>query len=79
MLHEFWVNFTTTCSPLLLFFCFGFLIPIFKVRSEFPMCSGQGLTSEPAAGHRLARRRRTRQDHRPTLGANVGFMVVGFA
>ncbi|CKM78679.1 membrane permease [Mycobacterium tuberculosis] len=45
MLHEFWVNFTHTLfKPLLLFFYFGFLIPIFKVRFEFPYVLYQGLT-----------------------------------
>ena len=37
MLHEFWHNFTHNLfKPLLLFFYFGFLIPILKVRFEFP-------------------------------------------
>ena len=45
MLHEFWDNFTSNLfKPLLLFFYFGFLIPILKVRFEFPYALYQGLT-----------------------------------
>ena len=45
MLHEFWDNFTANLfKPLLLFFYFGFLIPILKVRFEFPYVIYQGLT-----------------------------------
>jgi uncharacterized protein len=45
MLSEFWDNFTSNLfKPLLLFFYFGFLIPILKVRFEFPYVIYQGLT-----------------------------------
>ena len=45
MLHEFWQNFAHNLfKPLLLFFYFGFLIPILKVRFEFPYVIYQGLT-----------------------------------
>jgi uncharacterized protein len=45
MLYEFWHNFTHNLfKPLLLFFYFGFLIPILKVRFEFPYVLYQGLT-----------------------------------
>ncbi|WP_156689830.1 sodium-dependent bicarbonate transport family permease [Mycobacterium sp. Marseille-P9652] len=45
MIHEFWQNFTHNLfKPLLLFFYFGFLIPILKVRFEFPYVIYQGLT-----------------------------------
>ncbi|MEE6178633.1 sodium-dependent bicarbonate transport family permease [Mycobacterium sp. 050134] len=45
MLNEFWQNFTHNLfKPLLLFFYFGFLIPILKVRFEFPYVIYQGLT-----------------------------------
>ena len=45
MLHEFWQNLTHNLfTPLLLFFYFGFLIPILKVRFEFPYVLYQGLT-----------------------------------
>jgi uncharacterized protein len=45
MLHEFWQNVTHNLfKPLLLFFYLGFLIPILKVRFEFPYVIYQGLT-----------------------------------
>jgi hypothetical protein len=45
MLYEFWHNFTSNLfKPLLLFFYFGFLIPLLKVRFEFPYAIYQGLT-----------------------------------
>jgi uncharacterized protein len=45
MLYEFWQNFTHNLfKPLLLFFYLGFLIPILKVRFEFPYAIYQGLT-----------------------------------
>ena len=45
MLHEFWQNLTHNLfAPLLLFFYFGLLIPILKVRFEFPYVLYQGLT-----------------------------------
>ena len=46
MLHEFWGNFTHNLfKPLLLFFYFGFLISILRVRFEFPYVIYQGLTT----------------------------------
>jgi uncharacterized protein len=45
MLYEFWQNFTHNLfKPLLLFFYLGFIIPILKVRFEFPYPIYQGLT-----------------------------------
>src|ERR1700753_1445307 len=45
MLHEIWPNVTHNLfKPLLLFFYLGFLIPILKVRFEFPYVIYQGLT-----------------------------------
>ncbi|OBB93744.1 sodium-dependent bicarbonate transport family permease [Mycobacterium sp. 852002-30065_SCH5024008] len=45
MLYELWQNFVHNLfKPLLLFFYFGFLIPILKVRFEFPYVIYQGLT-----------------------------------
>lgn len=80
MLHEFWVNFTHNLfKPLLLFFYFGFLIPIFKVRFEFPYVLYQGLTLYLLlaigwhGGEELAKIKPS------NVGAIVGFMVVGFA
>ncbi|OBH88376.1 sodium-dependent bicarbonate transport family permease [Mycobacterium sp. E2989] len=45
MLYELWQNFIHNLfKPLLLFFYFGFLIPILRVRFEFPYVIYQGLT-----------------------------------
>lgn len=45
MVYEFWQNVTHNLfKPLLLFFYLGFLIPILKVRFEFPYVLYQGLT-----------------------------------
>ncbi|BBZ70982.1 sodium-dependent bicarbonate transport family permease [Mycobacterium paraseoulense] len=45
MVYELWENFIHNLfKPLLLFFYFGFLIPILKVRFEFPYVIYQGLT-----------------------------------
>jgi uncharacterized protein len=79
MLYEFWHNFTHNLfKPLLLFFYFGFLIPILKVRFEFPYVIYQGLTmylllaigwhgGEELAGVKAS-----------SIGSILGFMVVGF-
>ncbi|OBA58166.1 sodium-dependent bicarbonate transport family permease [Mycobacterium sp. 1100029.7] len=80
MLQEFWQNFTHNLfKPLLLFFYFGFLIPILKVRFEFPYVIYQGLTMYLLlaigwhGGEELA------QVKASSVGAIVGFMVLGFA
>ncbi|CAM3125090.1 sodium-dependent bicarbonate transport family permease [Mycobacterium colombiense] len=79
MLQEFWHNFTHNLfKPLLLFFYFGFLIPILKVRFEFPYVIYQGLTMYLLlaigwhGGEELA------QVKASSVGAIIGFMVVGF-
>lgn len=79
MLHEFWDNFTHNLfKPLLLFFYFGFLIPILKVRFEFPYVIYQGLTMYLLltigwhGGEELAK------INSSSIGAIVGFMVLGF-
>lgn len=79
MLQEFWQNFTHNLfKPLLLFFYFGFLIPILKVRFEFPYVIYQGLTMYLLlaigwhGGEELA------QVASSSVGAIVGFMVLGF-
>ena len=79
MLHEFWQNFTHNLfKPLLLFFYLGFLIPILKVRFEFPYVIYQGLTMYLLlaigwhGGEELA-------VIKPSSIDNIaGFMVVGF-
>jgi hypothetical protein len=79
MLQEFWHNFTHNLfKPLLLFFYFGFLIPVLKVRFEFPYVIYQGLTMYLLlaigwhGGEELA------QVNASSVGAIVGFMVLGF-
>ncbi|CAM4378816.1 hypothetical protein MB901379_03292 [Mycobacterium basiliense] len=79
MLHEFWENFTHNLfKPLLLFFYFGFLIPILKVRFEFPYVIYQGLTMYLLlaigwhGGEELAKIKPS------SIGTIVGFMAVGF-
>ncbi|EUA01673.1 hypothetical protein I547_4346 [Mycobacterium kansasii 824] len=79
MLHEFWENFTHNLfKPLLLFFYFGFLIPILKVRFEFPYVIYQGLTMYLLlaigwhGGEELAKIKAS------SIGTIVGFMVLGF-
>jgi hypothetical protein len=78
MLHEFWQNFTHNLfKPLLLFFYFGFLIPILKVRFEFPYVIYQGLTMYLLlaigwhGGEELAK-------INSGIWVIVGFMVLGF-
>jgi len=80
MLYEFWHNFTHNLfKPLLLFFYFGFLIPILRVRFEFPYVIYQGLTMYLLlaigwhGGEELAAVKAS------SIGSIVGFMVVGFA
>ncbi|OBF19812.1 sodium-dependent bicarbonate transport family permease [Mycobacterium kubicae] len=79
MLHEFWENFTHNLfKPLLLFFYFGFLIPILKVRFEFPYVIYQGLTMYLLlaigwhGGEELSRIKPS------SIGTIVGFMIAGF-
>jgi hypothetical protein len=78
MLQEFWHNFTHNLfKPLLLFFYFGFLIPILKVRFEFPYVIYQGLTMYLLlaigwhGGEELAK-------IKTGIWVIVGFMVLGF-
>ncbi|HET9892222.1 MAG TPA: sodium-dependent bicarbonate transport family permease [Mycobacterium sp.] len=80
MLQEFWHNFTHNLfKPLLLFFYFGFLIPILKVRFEFPYVIYQGLTMYLLlaigwhGGEELAKVSAS------SVGVILGFMVLGFA
>jgi hypothetical protein len=79
MLLEFWENFRHNLfKPLLLFFYLGFLIPILKVKFEFPYVIYQGVTmylllaigwhgGEELATIRIA-----------SIGDIVGFIVLGF-
>src|SRR6201993_3891438 len=78
MLQEFWHNFTHNLfKPLLLFFYFGFMIPILKVRFEFPYVIYQGLTMYLLlaigwhGGEELAK-------INTGIWVIVGFMLLGF-
>ena len=79
MLHEFLENFLHNLfKPLLLFFYFGFLIPILKVDFEFPYVIYQGLTMYLLVaigwhgGEELAEIKAS------SIGHIAGFMVTGF-
>lgn len=79
ILADFWHNFTHNLfKPLLLFFYLGFLIPILKVKFEFPYVIYQGLTIYLLiaigwhGGEELAKMPRT------TLAGATGFMLTGF-
>ncbi len=76
---EFWHNFTHNLfKPLLLFFYMGFLVPILRVKFEFPYVIYQGLTIYLLiaigwhGGEELSRLDPS------VLGSVVGFMGVGF-
>jgi hypothetical protein len=78
-LLEFWHNFTHNLfKPLLLFFYLGFLVPILRVKFEFPYVIYQGLTIYLLiaigwhGGEELALLDPS------VLGGVVGFMGVGF-
>ena len=79
MLHELWENFTDNLfKPLLLFFYLGFLIPILKVRFEFPYVIYQGLTMYLLlsigwqGGEELA------EINASNVGSIAGFLILGF-
>src|SRR6202046_4404586 len=79
MLHEFLNNFEHNLfKPLLLFFYFGFLLPLLKVDFEFPYVIYQGVTMYLLlaigwhGGEELA------TIHVASIGNIVGFIVLGF-
>lgn len=79
LLHEFFSNVGHNLfKPLLLFFYFGFLLPLLKVDFEFPDVIYQGLTMYLLlaigwhGGEELA------AIHASSIGQIAGFMVVGF-
>ncbi len=79
MVHEFWENFRHNLfKPLLMFFYAGFLIPILRVKFEFPYVIYQGLTLYLliAIGWHGGEELATLPGR--TLGQAVGFMGVGF-
>ncbi len=79
MLHHFLNNVEHNLfKPLLLFFYFGFLLPLLKVDFEFPYVIYQGLTMYLLlaigwhGGEELA------AIHASSVGHIVGFMLIGF-
>jgi hypothetical protein len=79
MVHGFLLNFEHNLfKPLLLFFYFGFLLPLLKVDFEFPYVIYQGLTMYLLlaigwhGGEELAAIKAS------SVGQIMGFMVVGF-
>ena len=79
MLHEFLNNFEHNLfKPLLLFFYFGFLLPLLKVDFEFPYVIYQGLTMYLLlaigwhGGEELAEIKAS------SIAHIAGFMVIGF-
>jgi uncharacterized protein len=79
MLHEFLHNFEHNLfKPLLLFFYFGFLLPLLKVDFEFPYVIYQGLTMYLLlaigwhGGEELA------EISASSIAHIMGFMVIGF-
>ena len=80
MLNEFWENFRHNLfKPLLLFFYMGFLVPILKVKLDFPHVIYQGLTIYLLiaigweGGEKLAKLPASE------LRSALGFMALGFA
>lgn len=79
MLYEFWYNFTHNLfKPLLLFFYMGFLIPLLKVKFEFPYVLYQGLTLYLllAIGWRGGQELATIDGS--NVGGVLGFIFLGF-
>src|ERR1700745_1206290 len=79
MLYEFWQNFTHNLfKPLLLFFYMGFLIPILRVKFDFPYVIYQGLTIYLLIA--IGWKGGEELSHRPlqTLKGALGFMLIGF-
>lgn len=79
MLNEFYTNFTHNLfKPLLLFFYAGFLIPVFRVKLEFPKAVYQGLTIYLllAIGWKGGEELAGLEPH--LIRQAIGFMVIGF-
>src|ERR1700743_2502584 len=80
MLQEFWDTFPHNLfKPLLLFFYFGFLIPILKVRFEFPCVIYQGLTMYLLLAIGWHGGEERAKISKSSIGVIIGFMVLGFA
>src|SRR5580693_1382197 len=78
MLHEFLENFLHNLfKPLLLFFYLGFLIPILKVRFEFPYAIYQGLTMYLLVAIGWQGGEELAEINPSNIGSIGGFLIVG--
>ena len=79
ILEEFWYNFRHNLfKPLLLFFYLGFLVPILRVKLEFPTVLYQGLTIYLLVAIGWHGGEELSQLPMSSLGGAVGFMTTGF-
>jgi uncharacterized protein len=79
IIAEFWQNFTHNLfKPLLLFFYLGFLVPILKVKFEFPYAIYQALTIYLLIAIGWHGGEELSALDSKVLGSVVGFMAVGF-
>ncbi|MBX6315781.1 MAG: sodium-dependent bicarbonate transport family permease [Isosphaeraceae bacterium] len=79
MIGEFWHNFTHNLfKPLLLFFYMGFLVPILRVKFEFPYVIYQGLTIYLLIAIGWKGGEELSELDPQVLGGVLGFMVTGF-
>lgn len=79
ILGNFWYNFTHNLfKPLLLFFYLGFLVPIFRVKFEFPYVIYQGITIYLLIAIGWHGGEELSQLSASALGPVIGFMGVGF-
>lgn len=79
ILEEFWYNFRHNLfKPLLLFFYMGFLVPVFRVKFEFPYVIYQGVTIYLLIAIGWKGGEELSQLSAGALGPVVAFMGVGF-
>ncbi|MDR3637043.1 MAG: sodium-dependent bicarbonate transport family permease [Isosphaeraceae bacterium] len=79
ILEEFWYNFRHNLfKPLLLFFYTGFLVPILRVKFEFPYVIYQGLTIYLLIAIGWKGGEELSELSLAAMGPVLGFMVLGF-
>jgi hypothetical protein len=79
ILGEFWYNFRHNLfKPLLLFFYTGFLVPIFRVKFEFPYTIYQGLTIYLLIAIGWKGGEELSELSLGAMGPVLGFMALGF-
>jgi hypothetical protein len=79
LLQELWYNFTHNLfKPILLFFYLGFLVPILKVKLDFPHVIYQGLTIYLLVAIGWKGGEELAELSASALGRAAGFMLVGF-